>query len=122
MTRPRAMRIALAALMVAALQPVVGCGLLGRHSASQEPSGTQLATGAVVPTSSVVPSSAAASGTASGTSEPDPGAGSGAAKEGTLSAHDAQAIDAELDAVQRELERLDMPTDGDFDDISKGLE
>lgn len=118
MTWPRAMRIALATLLIAALQPVVGCGLLGGQSGSQAHSGGST-TGSVVPTSS-----ASASGTVatSGTAGADSGAGSGTQRRDALSTHDAQAIDAELDAVQRELERLDMPTDGDFDDISKGLE
>lgn len=115
MTRPHATRMLLAVLLVAAVQPTSGCGVLGGGSGRQSQS-VGPATGSVAPTSSAGASATAETSAA-------PGVGTEPATGGaTLSASDAQAIDAELDAVGRELERLDMPTDGDFDDISKGLE
>jgi hypothetical protein len=35
---------------------------------------------------------------------------------------DAGSLDAELSAIESELDRLDMPSDNDFDSIGSGLE
>jgi hypothetical protein len=38
-----------------------------------------------------------------------------------LSATDANTLDAELSAIQSELDRLSVPSDSDFDNIGEGL-
>jgi hypothetical protein len=39
-----------------------------------------------------------------------------------MSTKDASALDAELSAIQSELDRLALPGDGDFDSIGSGLQ
>jgi hypothetical protein len=53
------------------------------------------------------------------------GAASGTAAGGDsaagLSSQDASTLDAELSAIQSELDRLSVPSDSDFDNIGEGL-
>ena len=46
---------------------------------------------------------------------------SGSSSASGLSARDASALDAELSAIQSELDRLSVPSDSDFDSIGSGL-
>jgi hypothetical protein len=45
----------------------------------------------------------------------------GSSSASGLSAKDAAALDAELSAIQSELDRLSVPSDSDFDSIGSGL-
>jgi hypothetical protein len=47
--------------------------------------------------------------------------GSGSSSATGLSATDASTLDAELSAIQSELDRLSVPSDSDFDNIGEGL-
>jgi hypothetical protein len=73
-------------------------------------------------------SSASASGTPRSAGEAvgeDGGSGSsdsGASSSSKMSTKDASALDAELSAIQSELDRLALPGDGDFDSIGSGLQ
>jgi hypothetical protein len=72
-----------------------------------------------------MPTAAPAAGTGQPGS-PSAGTGTGAstgagAKGKGLSAGDAKTIEEELTAIEKELDRLDVPSDGDLDDISSGL-
>jgi hypothetical protein len=85
------------------------------------------------PESVAATGSAAASITATGqaaaaditTPKPAAVATSGAAAAGGsasgLSSQDASTLDAELSAIQSELDRLSVPSDSDFDNIGAGL-
>jgi hypothetical protein len=73
-------------------------------------------------------SSASASGTPQSAGEAvgaDGGSGSSgsdASSSSKMSTKDASALDAELSAIQSELDRLALPGDGDFDSIGSGLQ
>jgi hypothetical protein len=109
----------LAALVLAAVLGLSGCGRLGTQGSSS----SQVAT----PTASTT-TSATATGTAPGAQTPASGT-EPAVQDGNqpgatepISASDAKAIDAELSAIQSELDRLSVPSDDDFDSIGSGLE
>lgn len=96
-------------LIAAALAPV-GCKAKSAESGS--PAG-----GASVVTSSTL---ATGAGVATGTSSP--GGSTGSTQSGSkITASEAAALDAELEAIQKELDRLSVPGDSDFGGIESGL-
>lgn len=110
--------VPLAALALAAVVGLTGCGRFGVQGSSS----SEVAT----PTASIAASVAAtATGTPPGAQTPasatTPEGNSTSAPE-PISASDAKAIDAELSAIQSELDRLSVPSDDDFDSIGSGLE
>jgi hypothetical protein len=68
---------------------------------------------------------ATATATDAGTAQPGSarsGSTPGSASSSELSPKDAAELDAELSAIQSELDRLSVPSDSDFDSIGSGLE
>ncbi len=112
---PRAIKAAALGLLAVVLVVAVGgCGGGSALRASEQGSSqTEVATGTTAPTSSAS-SSAEASGTGSKPQAEPQGGG--------LSESDAKAIDAELTAIEKELESLTLPSDSDFGGIESGLE
>lgn len=104
--RPCAMLL----LIVAALAP------LGCKTKSAEP--TSPAGGASAVASSAVTTR---TGVATGTSSPGAAAASQEQSSGKITASEAAALDAELAAIQKELDKLSIPGDSDFGDIESGL-
>lgn len=108
----------LAALVVAAAVGLTGCGRLGAPASSS----SEVAT----PTASVAASATATeTGTPSGAQAPAPATVQDTNPTSVpepISASDAKAIEAELSAIQSELDRLSVPSDDDFDSIGSGLE
>jgi hypothetical protein len=103
-------RALLAVAVALTLGSLVGCGgragsvtAVGGSAPSSAASGTQGAT-----------SSAQASATATSTSKT-------VSPKKRLSTSDTKAIDAELAAIQSELDRMSVPSDSDFGGISSGL-
>jgi len=58
---------------------------------------------------------------ASGTTQ-SPGAGDPAERSGPIGASEAEKLESELEAIERELDTLDMPSDSDFEDIEGSLD
>lgn len=110
--------VPLVALVVAAVLGLTGCGRLGAPGSYS----SEVAT----PTASVTESAtASATGTAPGAQAPSPVPPQDESPTSVaepISASDARAIDAELSAIQSELDRLSVPSDDDFDSIGSGLE
>jgi hypothetical protein len=112
-------RVGIELLLLAAVLAVSACGCSrpatsGGDTAKQ----SQLASGTTDASASV---SATGSAGKAGQDEPT----SGTASEPTpkpLSDADAKAIDAELSAIQRELDSMSLPGDSDFGGIESGLE
>ena len=104
--------------MAAALLASSGCARPSRvqefagESRSGEPTSSASASG--TPQSAGVAADAAGEG--SGSSDSD------ASSSSKMSTKDASALDAELSAIQSELDRLALPGDGDFDSIGSGLQ
>jgi len=118
----RLSRAVLGLVLVAAVAGLAGCGRVSRDAAVVTPSAPAAALQAsVTPTA---PSTATATPSAPA-SAPAPSAGTtvakGSAAHKGLSASDAKAIDAELSAIQGELDRMSVPSDSDFNGISSGL-
>jgi len=107
-------------LMAAALLASSGCT---RQSRVQEFAGEPRA---VEPTSSAsasgTPQSAGVAADAAGEDGGSGSSDSDASSPSTMSTKDASALDAELSAIQSELDRLSLPGDGDFDSIGSGLQ
>lgn len=93
--------IGLVILQVAGCGPLVPTGRPASTAASQSATASQAA-------------SASATATSSATST------TGSQEE--LSTDDAAAIDAQLSAIEKELDTADMPSDNDFDSIGAGLQ
>ena len=110
-------RVGIALLLLAAVLAVSACGSGSATNGgattmrSKLPSGTTDATSSVSPTVSRDGSQ----------DETTPGDASVPAPK-PLSDTDAKAIDAELSAIQRELNSMSLPNDGDFGGIESGLE
>jgi hypothetical protein len=105
-------RVTAAAVMAAALA-VVGCGSASRGTTTGEAS-----------VETTVALSAEAATTAPGAIDVQgrPVGGSGTvADEAATTAKDIRSIDAELDAMQKELDSLAMPADSDFSDAEGAL-
>ncbi len=103
-------KLAAIALAVILATTVSACGPHG--AASMDPASSSLA--------SASPGAGSATGTAgSGTA----GATSSGSASGTktLSPRDAKAIEQQLDAIERELDSLGMPSDSDFKDVEDSL-
>jgi len=94
-------------LIVAALAPL---GCKAKSAESGLPAGG----------ASVVASSAVTTGAVGATGTSSPG-GSSAKGTSKITASEAAALDAELAAIQKELDKLSVPGDGDFGDIESGL-
>jgi len=109
--------VAIVALLAVALPGLAGCGRL-RGAASQAPavagSGatSTTATGSYPP--AVIPPS-------NGSPSSESKGGSGAKHAAGLSASDAKSLDAQLSAIQGELDKMSAPQDSDFNSISSGL-
>jgi len=112
-------RIGGALLLLAAVLAVSasGCTLTAPESTSTAGQ-SQLASGAA-DASSAVSTTGSATGTAGGAAPKD-GSKPGATKP--LSSSDAKAIDAELSAIEKELDKMALPSDSDFGGIESGLE
>ncbi|MDR3687601.1 MAG: hypothetical protein P4L93_11665 [Coriobacteriia bacterium] len=114
-------RVICCALFAAALA-LAGCG----QAASPLGSGPTVAptgTSAATVTATVTPN---ATTTVAATVAPAPAksvasTSAGKAKGKGLSASDAKAIDAELSAIQGELDKMSVPSDSDFNGVSSGL-
>jgi hypothetical protein len=107
-------------LMAAALLASSGCT---RPSRVQEFAGepragepTSSASPSETPQGAGVAADAAGEGGGSGSTN------SGDSSSSKMSTKDASALDAELSAIQSELDRLALPGDGDFDSIGSGLQ
>jgi hypothetical protein len=110
-------RTALALLLLAgALSAVVGCSRGIAPQFADDTVGTSEQTASVTTT-------AAATETGTAQSEAAPsGSTPGSASSQELNSKDAAELDAELSAIQSELDRLSVPSDSDFDSIGSGLE
>jgi uncharacterized lipoprotein NlpE involved in copper resistance len=98
----------LAAAIALALTSLAGCGARADSATSSGSTVSSAASGTPSATASA-PATAAAT------------AASPAVSPKRLSASDAKAIDAELAAIESELDRMSVPDDGDFGGISSGL-
>lgn len=107
-----------ALLLCAAVLAISGCGCSRNAPGSGVSAASQLTSGAVVASSSVSATGAAASGS----DTQNAGGSSSSGKNRGLSSSDARAIDAELSAIERELENMRLPGDSDFGGIESGLQ
>lgn len=98
----RMLQVGVALLLIAVALSSVGCK---SKAASQQPGGA----------SAVATASVGASGTIDATAT----TGDGIASK--LTSSEASALDAELAAIQRELDKLSVPDDADFSGIESGL-
>jgi len=112
MVRTFRSRVVLAALVLVAMTSLAGCGARVR---SLTTSGSAVTSSTVTSETGTATSSADASASAAGTS------GATTPKAKRLSAGDAKAIDAELAAIESELDKMSVPSDNDFGGISSGL-
>jgi hypothetical protein len=90
----------------------------GAVVASETPTGAVSSAGEARPLANQVSSSAVLPVAPSGAA---PTGAAGSSSASGLSAKDAAALDAELSAIQSELDRLSVPSDSDFDSIGSGL-
>ena len=104
-------------LTAAALLALAGCTRQTRvQEFSDETHAAELTSSASA--SGTPQSASAAAGAEGGSSSSNPDASSSS----QMSTKDASALDAELSAIQSELDRLALPGDGDFDSIGSGLQ
>jgi hypothetical protein len=113
--------VLLAALVVAVVVSLTGCGRPGARGSSNSETATPTAAVQASATAIATGTQPAAQTAASAT-QPTTQEGSPASASEPISASDAKAIDAELSAIQSELDRLSLPSDDDFDSIGSGLE
>lgn len=107
-------RTAVAVALLLAVAALSGCGRpVVARSLTPPPATSAPASQAVTATG--VPTSSAAAGV------PASATAGKVAKGKGLSANDAKALDAELSAIQGELDRLSVPSDSDFNGIGSGL-
>jgi len=107
-------------LTVGALSAVMGC------ARTDLPSEPELSSAAETTASVAATGSASVATTAPADPSADDGSGASASgssdgAESALSPQDASTLDAELSAIQSELDRLSVPGDEDFDSIGDGL-
>jgi hypothetical protein len=112
-------RVGGALLLLAAVLAVSACGC----------SRAATSTGGIAPRSQLASASTEASWSLVATSSAAPkGDGSSSSSSASkpakkpLSASDVQAIDAELSAIEKELDSMALPSDSDFGGIESGLE
>lgn len=125
MTRRRLARFGVALLLVAAAPSLVSCSARRAGSSDQltisEPASAQPVLETSATTAAVVAGSLPASSTAAdqraAVASGAPAAPSGRAG---LDASEAAALDAELSAIEAELDRLSLPSD-DYSDLESGL-
>ncbi len=125
MTRRRLARFGVALLLVAAAPSLVSCSARRAGSSDRltisEPASAQPVLETSATTAAVVAGSLPASSTAAdqraAVSSGAPAAPSGRAG---LDASEAAALDAELSAIEAELDRLSLPSD-DYSDLESGL-
>ena len=114
-------RAAMALLLTAATLPAV-TGCTQRAQTFSSDASEAETTGAAGATATAE-TSATTGVTPGGGSSPSGGSGGSAGSSSSkLSTKDASALDAELSAIQSELDRLSLPSDSDFDSIGSGLE
>ena len=117
--------LALIATLAATLT-LSGCELRAAHLVAARAAGGDSASavasagvGSIAASASV--SGAATGGSATGAATSPEGGGGASGSKSTLSTAEAGAIDAELSAIQSELDRLKVPDDSDFNGIGSGL-
>jgi len=76
---------------------------------------------ASVVTSGSLNASGSAEGSAAASTSGSAGSSAGKSSGGKLTSSDAAALDAELAAIQRELDKMSVPSDSDFGGIESGL-
>ncbi len=108
MRSSRIIQTSVAVLLIAAALAPLGCKAKSVESGS--PTGG----------SSVVASSAVTTGAGVATGTSSPG-GSSAQGTGKITVSEAAALDAELAAIQKELDKLSVPGDSDFGNLEAGL-
>lgn len=118
MASSRIVRLGTAVALTAALLLLAGCASprpLAAPAAPAAAAAATTATGAPASAGAVIPPSAlpGESGASSGASATAKGKG--------LAASDAKTLDAELSAIQGELDKMKAPSDSDFNAISSGL-
>ncbi|NTU71842.1 MAG: hypothetical protein HGB10_08505 [Coriobacteriia bacterium] len=110
---PSSLSVRLAAMVLLATV-VATAGGCAKPAGPQMSDQSQLATA-----TADASSSASASGSADASAA---GGSAGVKPTGPLTSSDAKAIEAELSAIEKELESMSLPGDGDFGGIESGLE
>ena len=108
--------LALTATLAATLT-LSGCELRAAHLVAARAAGGYGASAVASAEGASIAASASVRGAAT---SPEGGGGASGSKS-TLSTTEAGAIDAELSAIQSELDRLKVPDDSDFNGIGSGL-
>ena len=105
-------------LTAAALAALAGCNKGPKAQFADQPASVVASESAAALASSA-PAAAAAAGSGSTGSRAGSSSSAGSSK---LTTKDASTLDAELSAIQSELDRLSVPSDSDFDSLGSGLQ